>query len=371
MTDSPERSPNREAALELALDVAMRLAVVAFLIGMCLTIIRPFAVLILWAIILAVALSVPFEKLVGIVGKRGRAATIMSLVSAAAILFPAYLMGSSLIETVNDLRGSLEAGTLEAPAPKESVQNLPVVGERIYSAWQLAHEDIQQAVEQFEPQLRAAGAWAVDFLRGVGGAMLQTLVALIIASVLLTYRESGVGSAKAIARRLAPDGGDDYVTMAGATINSVTQGVLGVAAIQGVLTLALLIIAGMPFAALIAVAMFVVATLQLPGLIVMIVPILWSLSNMGGAASAAFIVAAIVVGAIDTPLKAVLLGRGLPVPTFVILIGAIGGMVSMGMMGLFVGAVLLCLGYRLLVAWTGGGSPTSDISEPGESVAPA
>jgi predicted PurR-regulated permease PerM len=100
--------------------------------------------------------------------------------------------------------------------------------------------------------------------------------------------------------------------------------------------------------------MFVVATLQLPGLVVMIVPILWSFSHLSGIARIVFIIGCFAIAIIDTPLKAMLLGRGLPVPTFVILVGAIGGMISMGMMGLFVGAVILCLGYRLLVSWVGG-----------------
>ena len=103
--------------------------------------------------------------------------------------------------------------------------------------------------------------------------------------------------------------------------------------------------------------------MQLPGLIVMALPIVWALGNMSGVSAALFIVLAIVVGAIDTPLKAVLLGRGLPIPTFVILIGAIGGMVSMGMMGLFVGAVILGLAYRLALIWTGEGPSIGEIAD--------
>jgi len=151
--------------------------------------------------------------------------------------------------------------------------------------------------------------------------------------------------------------------MAGATINSVAQGVLGVAAIQALLTAVLCGTFGVPAAGVFALVMFVAATLQLPGLIVMILPIAWSLSNLSGLMAIVFIVLAIVVGIVDTPLKAVILGRGVPIPTSVILIGAIGGMVSMGMMGLFLGAVILGLGYRLMMIWIDRGAE-SDLAEP-------
>ena len=287
----------------------------------------------------------------------------MSLLAIGLIAVPSYFTGTSLVESVRNIQENLEAGTLEAPPVNENVQNIPVVGDQLYEAWTLSHDDIQAAVVQYEPQLRAAGEWATGFLAGVGGATLQTLVALIIASVFLTYRDGAIASATRLARRIAPEGGDDYLTMAGATINSVTQGVLGVAAIQAVLTGILLTIFGVPAAPLLALVMFVVATVQLPGLIVMVIPIVWSFGNLSGLGLVAFLILSIVVGAIDTPLKAVLLGRGLPIPTFVILIGAIGGMVSMGMMGLFVGAVILGLAYRLMLIWTGGSPSIGEIAE--------
>ena len=361
----PDPSPNATSShiLDLSVDVGLRLAFVTFLVAMCVIIVRPFAILILWAIILAVALAGPFEKLSGLIGRRGWAAAVLSLGGVALVVVPSFFMGTSLMETVGSIRTSLDAGTLEAPPANEAVARIPVVGDRVYEAWDLAHDDIQEAVQQFEPQLRAAGNWAIDFLRGVGGAVLQTLVALIIASVFLTYREGAVGSAKRLARRMAPQGGDDYVTMAGATINSVTQGVLGVAAIQAVSTWILLAVVGMPFAPVWGLAMFVLATLQLPGLILMIFPIIWSFSNLSGVGLIVFLVLSVVVGAMDTPLKAVLLGRGLPIPTYIILIGAIGGMVSMGMMGLFVGAVILGIGYRLMELWVDQGTTVSDVVE--------
>jgi len=350
---SDPRAASKDDVLELSLDVALRLAFVGFLFTACFIVVSPFLTLILWAIILAVALAPLFEKLVGFVGKRGLAATVMSLGSITLIGIPVWLTGTSVIDSLRSLRASVEAGTLRAPPPPDWVAGLPVIGERVNAAWELASDDIQTAVTQFEPQLRAIGEWAVGFMTGAGGAVLQTLVALIVASVILTYRESAVRGVKGLARRMAPEAGDEFVDMAGATINSVALGVIGVAAIQALLTAVLLAVFRVPAAGVFALVMFVIATLQIPGLIVMALPIAWAVSNLSGITMVLFIVLSIVVAIVDTPLKAILLGRGLPIPTAVILIGAIGGMVSMGMMGLFLGAVLLGLGYRVMTIWSG------------------
>jgi len=347
--------PNEAQAISLSLNVATRVGLAALLVAACFVIVRPFLVILLWAVILAVALDGVFEKIVGIVGKRGRAGIVLSLVGIALVVGPSYLIGGSLVGSVQSLRANLEAGELQAPPPPPNIENLPVVGERIFGAWQLASDDVEQAMVQFEPQLRVAGVWALGFLTGIGGAVLQTLVALIIASTFLAYAEGGIRTARAIVARLAPNSSEDFVGMTGATINSVAQGVLGVAALQATATGALLFLAGFPGAGLVTIVMFVTATLQVPGILIMALPIVWAFSNLGTLGAIGFLIAGIVVGFMDAPLKAILLGRGVPIPTSIILIGAIGGMVTLGMMGLFVGAVILGIGYRLSTVWLSGG----------------
>ncbi|MGI9627923.1 MAG: AI-2E family transporter [Longimicrobiales bacterium] len=356
-----------DRVINLSLNVGMRLALVALLVTACFVIVRPFMVILLWALILAVALSGVFEKLVGWVGgRRGLAAALLSVVAILLVVGPSYVLGGSLVESLRTLQTELDAGELSAPPPPEALAGIPIVGERLFGAWQIATDDIQQAVVQFEPQLRTAGGWAVGFLRGIGGAVLQTLLALIIASVFLTYREGGIRTARAISTRLHRQD-EDFAGMAAATINSVAQGVLGVAAIQSSLCAVLLLVAGFPAAGLVALVMLVTSILQVPGILIMILPIVWGFSALGTLGAIGFLVGAIVVGFVDAPLKAMLLGRGLPIPTSIILVGAIGGMVSLGMMGLFVGAVILGIAYRLFLIWLNEGK--IDPSEP--AVAPA
>lgn len=352
---TPDRVSD-ERAKTLSLTIALHLALVAVLLVWCFLIVKPFMIILAWATILAVALKGLFEKVVAMVGgKRGMAATVFSLGAILLVAVPSYFVGGSLIGSVGSLRASMEAGTLQAPPPPEGLQNVPLVGERAHGAWVLFSDDLQQAMVQYEPQIRAFGGWLLGFFAGIGGAVLQTLVALIIASVLLTYAGPATRTLKAIGGRIEGNMDEDFVGLAAATIRSVASGVLGVAVIQAAFLGTGMFIAGIPAAGLFSIAVLVFAIAQLPPLLVMILPIVWAFGNMGVLWAVLFTIFAFVGSISDTPLKAVFLGRGVSVPTAVILFGAIGGMVSMGMMGLFLGAVVLGIGYRIFQLWLAGG----------------
>ncbi len=355
MSHSPD-TVSEERIFELSFNVVLRLTLAAFLIFWCFLILRPFLILILWAVILAVALHGVFEKLRGMVGgRRTLAAAIFSIVAIALVVFPSYQIGQSLVGSVRVVRESMEEGTLQAPPPPESLANLPLVGEQAYDAWLLASENMQEAVEQFEPQIRAAGRWLLGFLTGIGASVLGTILALIIAAAFLNYAESSVRALRAVTARIHGDSEVDLVGLAGATINSVARGVLGVALAQaGICGLGLFVV-GFPGAGLLTIAILVLAIVQFPVTVVMLLPIIWGFSTMGTFAAIAFAIFCVAAGAADLPLKAMFLGRGVSVPTSVILLGAIGGMVSMGIMGLFIGAIVLGVGYTLLQAWLKGG----------------
>jgi len=344
--------------------VALHLGMVVALILACFLIMKPFMVILTWAVILAVALQTPFEKLAGMVkGKRGLAATIFSLVAILLVVVPSWFVGGSLVGTMQSLQASMEAGILEAPPPPENIENLPFVGERVYEVWTLASDDVQKVMVQFESQLRAFGGWTLRLLAGLGGMVLQTLVALIIASVLLTYAEPATRTLRAIGDRMEGTGDEDFVGMAGATILSVAVGVLGVALVQTGLVGAGLFVAGVPAAGLLTIVAFVMAVVQIPMILLMILPIIWGFANLSILWAIVFAVFGVLAAASDMPLKAMFLGRGVPVPTAVILLGAIGGMIVMGMMGLFIGAIILGIGYKTFQFWLGGGKTPSDFTQ--------
>ena len=355
MTD-PSDTVSDERIFELSFNVVLRLTLAASLIIWCFLILRPFMIVLLWAVILAVAFQGVFEKLTAMVGgRRGVAATVFSVLAIGLVVYPSYVVGGSLVGSIRSVQEAMDEGTLQAPPPPEWLGNVPAVGERAYEAWLLASDDLQEAVVQLEPQIRAAGRWLLGFLAGMGGAVLRTLLALIIAAALLTYSEATTKALRAITRRIQGDWDEDLVGMAGATINSVARGVLGVALFQAVMCGVGLFFVGFPGAGLMTIAVLVLAIVQIPVLLVMILPLIWGFTSMGTLAAVAFAIFCVVASASDMPLKAMFLGRGVSVPTAVILFGAIGGMVSMGIMGLFIGSVVLGIGYKLFQAWLEGG----------------
>lgn len=349
---SSDQQAAEDRAVKLSINIALRLVLAGLLAAWCFIILGPFVIPVVTATILAVAFKGIYDKLVSVVGgRKGLAATVFALVGIALVVGPSYKIAESLLGSTRDLRTALEAGTLQAPPPPESVQNLPVIGERVYAAWHLAADDMQQAVVQFEPQLRAGGRWVLTFLAGMGGAVLHIVLALIIAAFLLCYAEPATRMLRAVSSRFEGDMEEGFVDMAAATINSVAQGVLGIAIFQAVLLGVGLFVAGIPAPGLFTIAVLILAVVQVPVLLVMILPIVWAFSNMTMMWAIVFAVFAILGSASDMPLKAVFLGRGVSVPTAVILLGAIGGMVSMGMMGLFIGAIVLGLGYKFFQVW--------------------
>ena len=365
----PSDTASDERIFELTFNVVLRLTLAASLVIWCFFILQPFMIVLLWAVILSVAFQGVFEKLCGMVGgRRGVAATVFSILAIALVVYPSYVIGGSLVGSVRSVQEAMDEGTLQAPPPPEWLSNVPMVGERAYDAWLLASDDLQQAVVQLEPQIRAAGRWLLGFLAGIGGAVLRTMLALIIAAALLTYAESATRALRAVTGRIQGDWDEDLVGMAGATINSVARGVLGVALFQAAICGVGLFLVGFPGAGLMTIAVLVIAIVQIPVLIVMILPLIWGFTSMGTLAAIAFAVFCVVASASDMPLKAMFLGRGVSVPTAVILFGAIGGMLSMGIMGLFIGSVVLGIGYKLFQAWlTGSSHPDATPMVPAET----
>jgi predicted PurR-regulated permease PerM len=350
--DSSELKAQENRIVNLSLNVALRLTLAALLLVWCFSILRPFLVPLTWAIILAVALNGVYAKIVGVLGgKRGLGAAAFALLGIALVVVPSYTVGGSLVGTVRGLESQIESGTLNVPPPPESIRNIPAVGEDVYNAWVLADTNIQQAAVQLQPQLQAFGSWFLGFLAGVGGTVVTTVFSLIIAAFLLTYSEGAVAWLRRVVGMIQGAWQEDLVGMAGKTINSVARGVLGVAVIQAGLAGVGLFAAGVPAAGLFTVLTLVLAIIQLPPTLILILPIIWAWGNLGTVWALAFTIYMLLVGVADTPLKAVFLSKGNVVPMPVVLLGAIGGMVSMGMMGLFLGAIVLSLGYKIMEVW--------------------
>jgi predicted PurR-regulated permease PerM len=201
------------------------------------------------------------------------------------------------------------------------------------------------------PQLTDIGGVLLSSLAGIGLDLLQFLVATIIAGVFLANAESGQLAAGKFAKRMGGDRGVEFARVAGQTIRSVARGILGVALIQSLLAGLGFLVVGLPGAGLLALICLLLGIIQLGIAIVVIPAVIYVFYTASSVTAALFLVWCVVVTLLDNVLKPILLGRGAPVPMLVIFLGAIGGFLTQGIIGLFIGAVILSLGFKLYQTW--------------------
>lgn len=336
------------------LDTLIRAGLIATLVVACYEIFHPFLSLMAWALILAITLYPMHGMLKArIGGGEGRAATVLVIIAIAILLVPAYLLGASLSESVQSVIEVVKERGVHIPAPPAAVADWPLIGKPLYSFWAQTAADVSGVLHDAAPHLKGAALGLLGKLAGASIGLLVFIGALIIAGIIMAYGKTGHASALRIANRIVAEGhGRDMVTLCTATIRAVAQGVIGIAFIQMLLIGAGFIVKGVPGAGLLALGVLIIGIMQLPATLITLPVIAYVFFAEG--ASLAVIIFAIytfVAGLADNVLKPLLLGRGVDVPMPVILIGALGGMVVGGIIGLFIGPVLLAVGYKLFWQW--------------------
>jgi predicted PurR-regulated permease PerM len=335
-----------------AIEIAIRLVLIFLILAWCLQILTPFISIIAWAAIIAVAVFQPFLKLVEKLGGRKKlAVTLMTVLGVAIILVPIISLSSSMVQGATTLGTEIISGEVTIPAPPDYVQQWPFVGEKVYELWLQASLNLGEFLKHYPHQLSVAGKTLLGTAAGVGVGVLQFVISTLIAAVFLLNADSAGASLRKVANRLAPQQGDELMDMAISTIRSVAVGVIGIAFIQSVLGGFGMMFAGVPAAGLLAIVVLVLAIAQLPPILVLGPVAFYVFSVESNTVGVIFLIWSIIVSSSDMVLKPLLLGRGVDVPMLVILIGAIGGMITSGIVGLFVGAIILALGYKLFGAW--------------------
>jgi len=339
--------------LSLTTEMAIRLAILAVLVVACLYILMPFVLPVIWGVIIAIAVWPLFRRLTAVLGRRQRLAAILfTLLALTLLLVPSWLLAESVTEAFVSAGKKLASGDVTIPPPPEEIADWPLIGKRIESTWTWAAEDPPAAVKTFRAQIRAAGGSLVSAVADLGIGVLQFAFSIILAGVFLATAKGGTHAAGSLAERLAgEERGRELVKTAGDTVSSVVKGVLGVAIVQAVAATIGLLLAGVPWAPAWGLLVLFLAVVQMPPILVMGPMIFYVFSTTGTFGAVLFMIWAILVSVSDTFLKPMFLGRGVKVPMLVILIGAIGGMIAWGVLGLFVGAVVLAVGYQLARAW--------------------
>jgi predicted PurR-regulated permease PerM len=349
---NPQPTSDDQRFLSRAVEATIRIGLLVALVAWCFEIVRPFVVPVAWAIIIATAIHPLYRRLRETLGDRGRlAAALLTLLGLVVLIVPMLLLGETLVEGTQSLAAGLRNETFVIPAPPEGVREWPLVGERVYEYWANASENLGSTLEALRPQIVAFGSWLLATAAGAGFAVIQSLLAILIAGVLLANDAGGSRVARSIAGRLAGERGAEFADLAGATVQSVAQGILGVALIQSFLAGLGFLVVGVPGAGLWALLGMLFCVVQI-GLLPVALPIvIYVFSTAEPLAAGLFTVWTVLVSLLDNVLKPLILGRGVKVPTLVIFLGSIGGFLSAGIIGLFVGPVVLVLGYTLFHAW--------------------
>jgi len=340
---------NFQIVQKRVIELSIQLAVLFILLLWCFKLIEPFVLILAWGAIVAVALYPVFMKLTDATGGRKKlAATILTLILIGILVVPTIVLTDSLLAGAQTLA---DAGELKIAPPPESIQNWPLIGERVFNYWLQASQDLPKLLKDFAPQLKSIGVWLLDTVAGTGLGILQFVVSFVIAGILLTTAEKGMNTTQALAIRLVGKRGSEFSTLTSGTVRNVAVGIVGVSILQtALLSLGFLLI-GLPAAGLAALVALVLCIIQVgPGL-VSLLAIIYAFSTMDTLPAVIFTVWTVVMTMIDSVLKPLVFGRGAAVPTLVIFLGAIGGMLAYGIIGLFVGAVVLSLGYKLYEAW--------------------
>jgi predicted PurR-regulated permease PerM len=349
--EDADRSSKLSASNDELLLLAIRIVCLGFLAYWSLILIRPFLTIIVWSIIIAVALYPIFDWLSAkLYGHRALAAVAVTILSLLVMLGPATWLALSLAETVRTLLARLGDGTLIFPPPSEAVKAWPLIGEKIYESWLLASTNLRALVIEAAPHLKPLGSSLLNAAGSIGINLLKFIIAVVISGFLLIPGPSLIHSIKNVLSRVAARG-EEFVDLAGATIRNVSRGIIGIAILQALLAGIGLLFAGVPAAGLFSFLVLVLGIIQIGPSVILLPLIVWSWFAMDTTMAVLFTLYMVPVNLLDNILRP-LVAKGLSTPMPVILLGVLGGTLAHGMIGLFVGPIVLSIGWQLLVVWT-------------------
>ena len=260
---------------------------------------------------------------------------------------PAMLDAS--VDGVEVVRSYLKNGL---GPPPDWLGKVPFGGERLTAKWQeLSAGGPEQFAETIRPYVKSVGAWLLAVTGGMGGLLGHFLLTVIISAILYATGETEANGVRAFARRVAGERGDAAVILAGQSVQSVALGVVVTALVQTALVGLGFWVAGIPHPGLLTAIVFVLCIAQLGPFPVLIPAMIWMFAHASGVWATAFLIYCIPVGILDNFLRPILISRGVELPLILIIAGVIGGLIAFGVIGLFIGPVILAVTYSSLGVW--------------------
>jgi predicted PurR-regulated permease PerM len=351
MTTLSSQPPDPAASVARAprADIArLTLAVLCLLllIVASLYVLRPFLAALVWATTVVVATWPLFRRLEARLHRRGPAVAVMTLAMLLLLIVPMSAAVATVVGSVDQVTAIAQRLTTAGlPAPPPWMTGLPLVGAKLTAAGP------EGLATQLAPYATAAAAFVLGRLGSLGGTLLQFLLVVVLSAILYTNGETAARGARRFGRRLAGERGEGSVVLAGQAIRGVALGVAVTAIIQTALGSLGLFAAGVPFAALLSAIMLVLCIAQLGPALILFPSVGWLYWSGHTTWGTILLVWSLLVSVLDNFLRPVLIKRGADLPLLLIFAGVIGGLVGFGLVGIFVGPVVLAVSYTLLEAW--------------------
>ena len=332
--------------------LSIRLAALAFLLYWAFVLLRPFIAVIIWSVVLTVALYPGYQWIVQRIGGRRRlAAALLTIFCLVVVIGPAVWLVLGLIQSAKTLSQHFDVSTLSAPASVASIRTWPLIGEPLYRLWDFTTNNLRAALGEIVSQLKPFTTSLLQIVADASVGTAKFLAAIVVSGFLFPIGPSLGGGVRTLASKLADQRGDHFVEIAESTIRTVARGVVGVSAIQALLAGIGFSVAGIPGASLLTLAVLVFSIVQI-GAAVVIVPVLvWAWATMATSSATAFTAYMVTIALLESVLRPLVMGRGLSTPLVVILVGVIGGVISNGIPGLFLGPIILAVIWELFSAW--------------------
>jgi len=317
-------------------------------------VLRPFLLATIWATMLVVATWPALTSLEArFGGRRAPAVAVMTVGMLLLLVLPLWAAIETIVDHADQLTGiAKKVAASGVPQPPDWVAGLPLVGEKVAASWkQLAEGGSEGLIARLGPYVTDAGKWILGQAGSLGGMLLQFLLVVVISAIMYSSGEAAARGVRRFGRRLASERGENTILLAGQAIRAVALGVGVTAIVQTALGGIGLAIAGVPFASLLSAVMLMLCIAQLGPSLVLFPAVGW-MYWMGDNGWATFLLVwSLVVGSLDNFLRPILIKRGADLPLLLIFAGVIGGLIGFGLIGIFVGPVVLAVTYTLLAAW--------------------
>lgn len=324
------------------------------LIGLSVWVLLPFLAATVWAVMIVVATWPLFRSLETRLGnRRTPAVAIMSLGLLLLLVLPLWVAFDTIFSHTEQLTAVGKSFAADGlPPPPDWVKNLPLIGDKVAAAWaQLDAAGTGGLLNKVTPYAADAGKWVFAQVGGIGGMLIQFLLVVTIAAILYAGGETGARMARRFGRRLAGERGENSVVLAAQAIRGVALGVGVTAIVQTVLGGLGLAAAGVPFASLLSAVMLILCIAQIGPMPILLPAVGWMFWTGDTGWATVLLVWSVIVGSLDSFLRPMLIKRGADLPLLLIFAGVIGGMLSFGLVGIFVGPVVLAVTYTLTLAW--------------------